>query len=101
MAGFRAVVIQENWETYSYGSEGGPVFASFYAGAGDIARQDFPFCARVIIPIRTTAAPAPVRSSGLCGSWLAGRAGSIGDGKTTTLGSRPDLLGVAGKPARV
>ena len=52
MADSGAVVIQKNWETYSYSSERGPVFASFYAGASDIARNDFPFCARVIIPIK-------------------------------------------------
>ena len=52
MARSYPVVIQENWETYSYSSEGGPVFVSFYAGAGDIARDEFPFCARVILPIK-------------------------------------------------
>jgi hypothetical protein len=52
MADSNPVVIQENWETYSYNSEGVPFFVSFYAGAHEIARGDFPFCARVIMPVR-------------------------------------------------
>src|SRR5262245_47305029 len=52
MADSDAVVIQGNWESYSYNSPDGPAFVSFYAGAGDIARDAFPFCARVIIPIQ-------------------------------------------------
>lgn len=52
MASSHPVVIRENWETYSYVSDGGPVFATFYAGAKGIAREDFPYCARVIIRIR-------------------------------------------------
>lgn len=52
MANSNPVVIRENWETYSFGSEGGPVFVTFYAGAKDLSREKFPHCARVMIPIQ-------------------------------------------------
>jgi regulator of RNase E activity RraB len=45
------VVIKENWETYSYRAAGVPIYASFYAGAKEIVRDEYPFCARVIIPV--------------------------------------------------
>ncbi len=52
MADSNPIVIQENWETYSYTGEDHPVFVTFYAGAGEIRREDYPFCARVIFPIK-------------------------------------------------
>jgi|SRR5579863_7842221 len=52
MANSNSVVIQDNWETYSYNSEGAPCFVSFYARANEITRDDFPLCARVIFPIK-------------------------------------------------
>jgi hypothetical protein len=62
MAESNPVVIQENWETYSYNSEGAPCFVSFYAGAKEITRDEFPFCALVIIPIQ-----APNKNGGPTG----------------------------------
>lgn len=46
------IVIEDNWEVYSYSTDDGPVLATFYAGADSIDRDQFPFCARVILPIR-------------------------------------------------
>lgn len=53
MADSDPIVVQENWENYSYRLDAGSCFVSFYAGADDVARDEFPFCARVIIPIKS------------------------------------------------
>ncbi len=51
MNGSIPVVFEEGWDTYSFGTDEGPVFVTFYTEAGEIPRDQFPFCARVIIPI--------------------------------------------------
>lgn len=51
MAKSLPVLIEENWETYVYHSDESPVFVSFYAGAEELPREMYPYCARVILPI--------------------------------------------------
>ncbi len=46
------VVFDDNWEVYSYRIESGPMYVSFYAGAMELPRDRYPFCARVLLPIR-------------------------------------------------
>jgi hypothetical protein len=43
---------EDSWEIYSYGTDNGPVFVTFNTAANDIPRDEFPFCARIIIPIK-------------------------------------------------
>jgi hypothetical protein len=45
------VVNPENWESFNYRSEDALVVASFDVTADELDRDDFPYCARIIIPI--------------------------------------------------
>lgn len=56
MAKALPVVFDDNWDVYSFQTDTGPVFVSFYAGAQDLPRERLGLCARVILPIR---APNP------------------------------------------
>ncbi len=46
------IVFHDNWETYVYIAEDRPAYVSFYAGSDEIPREDFPYCARVLISIK-------------------------------------------------
>src|SRR5262249_11688704 len=43
---------KNNWDFYSYRSNGGPVVVGFHAAANKIDQASLPYCARVIIPIK-------------------------------------------------
>ncbi len=45
------IVPNENWDGYSYRSNGGRVVVSFHTDADKIPKESLPLCARVIIPI--------------------------------------------------
>jgi hypothetical protein len=47
-----SVCPNQNWETYSYRSDNGPVIVGFHAGANTIDQSQYPFCARVLITIK-------------------------------------------------
>lgn len=46
------VVPENNWESYSYRSNGELVVVGFHVDANKIDQSGFPFCARVVIPIK-------------------------------------------------
>ncbi|WP_050030806.1 DUF695 domain-containing protein [Verrucomicrobium sp. BvORR034] len=48
-----SVCPNHNWESYSYTTDSGPVIASFHAEANKIDQSTYPFCARVIITIKS------------------------------------------------
>jgi regulator of RNase E activity RraB len=47
------VAAESGWKGFTYSTDTGKVFVSFPRSAGDVAREEFPFCARVIIPIKS------------------------------------------------
>ena len=49
------VVIEENWDTYFSPTDEGMIYVTFYAGAGELPQDDYPFCARVLLPIKQPA----------------------------------------------
>ncbi|MBK8093493.1 MAG: DUF695 domain-containing protein [Verrucomicrobiaceae bacterium] len=47
-----SVVPEQNWESYLYRTDNGPVISTFYTEADKIEQSRFPHCARIIIPIQ-------------------------------------------------
>ena len=46
------VVAESGWKAFRYNTDTENVFVSFPRSAGEVSREDFPLCARVIIPIK-------------------------------------------------
>ena len=46
------VVPEKNWEVYSYQTDKGMVVVGFHADADKIEKASYPYCARIIIPIK-------------------------------------------------
>tara|TARA_R110002049_G_scaffold198844_1_gene368890 strand:- start:125 stop:859 length:735 start_codon:yes stop_codon:yes gene_type:complete len=48
-----SVCPDHNWDTYSYNTDDGPVIVGFHTQSNRIDQSQYPFCARVIIPIKS------------------------------------------------
>jgi regulator of RNase E activity RraB len=47
-----SVCPDNNWDSYSYNTDNGPVIAGFHTDADEIDEDQYPYCARVIISIK-------------------------------------------------
>lgn len=48
-----SVIPEKPWEIYQYQSNDKPVYCSFYGEANKLPKEEYPFCARIRIPIKS------------------------------------------------